>query len=129
MYCYDLYIPNAPAPKNKEQIDADSFIMSAFFNEKNVEVLEKDDYCCYHGYKNFLDGDTNIHVMQKPVKIIPVTLIAVYEGKYFQTLLDVLVTADKLRRIVPLLFDTTFTLPYLQQCGFSVEVNSPQLLP
>lgn len=87
MYCYDLYIPSAPAPKNKEQIAAGSFITSAFFNKKVVEVLEKDAYCCYHGYKNFLGGDTNIHAMQKPVKIIPVALIAVYKNQYFQTCL------------------------------------------
>lgn len=39
-----------------------------------------------------------------------------------------LVTADKLRRIVLLLFDATYTLPNLWQCYFSIEVNNPQLL-
>lgn len=93
-----------------------------------MEVLENDDYCCYHGYRNFVGGDTIIHAMQKPMKIIPVTLIPVYKDQYFRTLLDILVTADKLRRIVLLLFDATYTFPNLWQCCFSVEVNDPQLL-
>ncbi|CAN0171416.1 unnamed protein product [Bubo scandiacus] len=123
LYCYDLYIPSAPAPRNKEQRTVDSFI-----NEKIVEVLENDDYCCYHGYRNFIGGDTIIHAMQTPMKIIPVTLIPVYKDKYFRRVLDMLLTADKLRRIVLLLFDATYTLPSLWQCCFSVEANDPQLL-
>lgn len=123
LYCYDLYIPSAPAPRNKQQIAVDSFI-----NEKIVEVLENEGYCCYHGYRNFVGGDTIIHAVQKPMKIIPVTLIPVYKDQYFRTLLDMLLTADKLKRIVLLLFDATYTLPNLWQCCFSVEVNDPQLL-
>ncbi|KAK4820717.1 hypothetical protein QYF61_004382 [Mycteria americana] len=89
LYCYNLYIPSAPAPQNKEQIAVDSFI-----NEKIVEVLENDDYCCYHGYRNFVGGDAIIHAMQKAMKIIPVTLIPVYKDQYFPTPLDMLVIAE-----------------------------------
>ncbi|XP_068806344.1 uncharacterized protein [Struthio camelus] len=123
LYCYDLYIPSAPAPRNKEQIDVDRFI-----NENIVEVLENDDYCCYHGCRNFIGGEIIMQAMQKPMKIIPVTLIPVYKDQYFLSLLDMLITADKLRRIVLLLFDSTYIRPNLLQCCFSVEVNDPQLL-
>ncbi|XP_021254276.1 uncharacterized protein LOC110399609 [Numida meleagris] len=123
LYCYDLYIPSAPAPRNKEQTDVDSFI-----NEKIVEVLEKDGYCCYHGCRNFVGGDTIIQAIQKPMKIIPVTLIPVYKDQYSLTLLDMLVTADKLRRIILLLFDATQIKPDLWQCCFSVEAKDPKLL-
>ncbi|OXB75041.1 UNVERIFIED_CONTAM: hypothetical protein H355_001448 [Colinus virginianus] len=123
LYCYDLYIPSAPAPRNKEQTDVDSFI-----SEKIVEVLEKDDYCCYHGCRNFVGGDTIIQAIQKPMKIIPVTLIPVYKDQYSLTLLDMLVTADKLRRIILLLFDATQIKPDLWQCCFSVEAKDPKLL-
>ncbi|XP_065602735.1 uncharacterized protein LOC136055056 [Cyrtonyx montezumae] len=123
LYCYDLYIPSAPAPRNKEQIDVDNFI-----NEKIVEVLEKDDYCCYHGCRNFVGGDTIIQAIQKPMKIIPVTLIPVYKDQYSLTLLDMLITADKLRRIILLLFDATQIKSNLWQCCFSVEAKDPKLL-